>query len=604
MNRDLANLIQEAHRLDREGRREEAARAYVAFLKHQPKSAAAWGDYGGLLMVSGKLEQAGEACRRALSIDPADPGARINLGCLLVRRGLYEEAEGHFRRVLAKDPSRNDVRLALADGLMKKGDLDSAREVLERALARDPIHLDAHRLLCRILVQKGEQSAVFQEVLRRFTALGAGSSAEARLEVSNLSLLFGSMPQGWEQYESRLELPVARPPQGERGPAHWEGQPFPGKTLLVEWERDPADFQMYLRYAPLVKALGGRVVWQVERPLADMATHCPDIDEVCLMEDEPPRFDLRVSMGSLPWLFKVGHARVPPGSPYDQQPLPLGMLAPPQAHPDHPRWKGEPFEGKTLLVDWEQGLGDTLMFIRYAPMVKALGGRVIWSVQRAVAEVVATCQGVDEVIPSGDPLPAFDLYVPLLSLPWMFRTDLTTIPAEVPYLHVPRLVPNRAQLTEVLDRSAGKLRIGLAWSGNPVHKRNSDRSMPVELLAPLAALPEVAWYSFQFEAAEAPLLPGLEGFGALLKGFSNTAYAVSRMDLVITIDTVVAHLAGALGVPTFLVLHAFPDWRWLLGREDSPWYPTLRIYRQPTAGDWASAVQRMILDLTSQDAFP
>ncbi len=603
MKRELLKLIQEAHRLDRDGQWEAAAKAYTVFLKQQPKNAAAWGDYGGLLMLSGQLEKAEAACRRALSIDPACPGARINLGCTFLKQGAYEEAERHFRRVLVKDPRRNDARLALAEGLMKRGDLASAREELERTLTLAPDHLDAHKLLCRILVLKEDLPSTRREVLRRFTALGAVSSAEARLEVSNLSLLFGDMPQGWEQYESRLGLPVARPPQGRPDPSLWKGQPFPGKTLLVEWEEDPADFQMYLRYAPLLKALGGKVVWQVDQASETSATQCRHIDQVCRVGEATPSFDFRVPMVGLPWLFKAGIAVVPPESPYHLHPLPAGMLAPPEAHPDHPRWRGEPFEGKTLLVDWEQGLGDTLMFVRYAPRVKALGGRVIWSVQRPVAEVVATCQGVDEVIPSGDPLPAFDLHVPLMSLPWIFRTDLTTIPAEVPYLHVPRRVPNLAQLREVLDRSSGKLRIGLAWSGNPAHKRNSDRSMPRELLAPLAALPDVAWYGFHFGPVEEVPFPGVTALAPILSSFADSAYAVSAMDLVITVDTALAHLAGAMGIPTLLLVHAFPDWRWLLGREDSPWYPTLRIYRQPTAGDWASVVQRMLLDLTSQDAF-
>jgi hypothetical protein len=198
----------------------------------------------------------------------------------------------------------------------------------------------------------------------------------------------------------------------------------------------------------------------------------------------------------------------------------------------------------------------------------------------------------------GEPLPPFDLHVPLLSLPWIFKTDLTSIPADIPYLEVPGHVPNGQPLSGILEASAGRIRIGLAWAGNPVHVRDKERSLPAALLEPLAALQGVAWHSFQFEPLEAVPLPGVVPLAPLLSSFSDSAVAVAAMDLVITVDTALAHLAGALGVPTFLLLHTFPDWRWFLGREDSPWYPTLRIYRQPNPGDWASVLRQVVADLS------
>lgn len=481
---DPESLLQTAHRLDRAGQWEEAAKAYEGFLELQPGDAGAWADFGGLLMVAGRCEEARQACHRSLRIDPKHPGAMINLGCILARQGQWGEAEGLFRRVLAMDPGRTDARLALAHGLVKAGDLKSARPVLERAVALDPGNLIAHQLLCRTLVLAGDGILASGEILRRFAFLGAPSGPEAQWELSHMALLLGEMPKGWHYYEGRLSVPIPNAPQ--------------------------------------------------------------------------PR-------------------------------------------PDHLRWNGESFVGRTLLVDHEQGLGDTLMFVRYAPQVKALGGRVVLSVQRPLADLVATCQGIDEVIPWGDPLPSFDLHVPLLSLPWIFRTDLGSLPAQIPYLRVPARVPNRHGLAENLNASAGKIRIGLAWAGNPVHLRDAERSMAASLLAPLAVLPEVAWHSFHFGAEEEVPFPGITPLAPLLSNFSDSAFALDAMDLVITVDTALAHLAGALGIPTLLLLHAFPDWRWLLDREDSPWYPTLRIYRQPAQGDWQTVVQRVLADLTVQE---
>lgn len=262
-----------------------------------------------------------------------------------------------------------------------------------------------------------------------------------------------------------------------------------------------------------------------------------------------------------------------------------------------PLWEGQPFPGKTLLLHWEQGYGDTLMFIRYASLAKARGGRVVAMVQPPLADLVSTCPGVDQVISHGDPLPDFDFQLPLMSLPRVFRTDLASIPAEVPYLEIPERVPNREWIAKVVATSEGRVRIGYAWAGRPQHLNDHNRSMPPDRLAPLKALPNVAWHSFQVPVAEPTPLPSVS-LGPILSNFSDTAYALSGMDLVITVDTSLAHAAGALGIPTFLMVPFDPDWRWLMDRPDSPWYPSLRIYRQPRFGDWDSVVSDILRDLT------
>ena len=262
-----------------------------------------------------------------------------------------------------------------------------------------------------------------------------------------------------------------------------------------------------------------------------------------------------------------------------------------------PRWNGEPFPGKTLLLYFERGFGDTFMFIRYAKLAKALGDRVLLEAQRQICHLVTTCPGVDLVIPHGDPVPPFDIQAPLLSLPWIFHTDLDSIPADIPYLDVPPFVTNRRPIAERLAGSEGKVRVGLAWAGGRGYKRDLERSVRPGTFAPLAAVPGVAWYSFQLEVPELPPLPGIVSLAPLLASFSDTAYALSGMDLVITVDTALAHLSGAMGIPTLLLLPFQPDFRWLLGRDDSPWYPTMRLYRQPGPGDWDTVVRRVAEDL-------
>lgn len=284
---------------------------------------------------------------------------------------------------------------------------------------------------------------------------------------------------------------------------------------------------------------------------------------------------------------------------YEARYLIPGLVRPKRSFAQ-PTWDGSPFAGRTLLLHAEQGFGDTLMFVRYAPRVKALGGRVCLLAQRELADLVATCAGLDAVIPEGAPLPEFDLQLPLPSLPRVFRTTLGTVPGDVPYLEAPPQVPNREAILEALAPSAGRRRIACAWSGNPGHRRDRDRSIPPKVFAQLGALPETDWFAFQPEARSLPPLPGLRNLGPHLKTFSDTAFALKQMDLVVTVDTALAHLAGALALPVRLLVHFQPDFRWLLDRDDSPWYPRTRIYRQPQPGQWEPVLQAVRGDLLAE----
>lgn len=256
-----------------------------------------------------------------------------------------------------------------------------------------------------------------------------------------------------------------------------------------------------------------------------------------------------------------------------------------------PRWDGAPFPGKTLLLHWEQGLGDTVMFIRYAALIKARGGRVVAQVQAALLPLVQGMPGLDAVLGPEEPLPPYDLQVSLGSLPGLFGTRLETIPAAVPYLRAP-LTASPALEAALADPAPG-LRVGLVWAGNPNHARDAQRSIPPGALAGLADVPGVVWYSLQV-GQDGPLpFEGIRTLGPLLTDFGATAWAIEHLDLVLTVDTSVAHLAGALGRPAWLLLTFIPDWRWLLGREDSPWYPSLRLFRQGKPNQWAEVVDRL-----------
>jgi Tfp pilus assembly protein PilF len=267
-----------------------------------------------------------------------------------------------------------------------------------------------------------------------------------------------------------------------------------------------------------------------------------------------------------------------------------------------PQWTpGEPLAGRTILLHCEQGFGDAIQFCRYAPLVAARGGRVILEARPALRTLFASLGGVARLISRGDEIPPFDLHAPLMSLPLALRTTLDTIPAPARYLAAD---PVRiARWARRLGDRPGP-RIGIAWSGNPNVRSLRNRHLPLDRL--LAALPQGPEYvSLQKDvlASDSEALaaaPWLKHFGAELTDFANTAALAEQMDLIVTVDTSAAHLGGALGRPTWLMLPFVSEWRWLLERDDSPWYPSLTLYRQPAIGDWETVLARVARDLSAR----
>jgi Flp pilus assembly protein TadD len=270
------------------------------------------------------------------------------------------------------------------------------------------------------------------------------------------------------------------------------------------------------------------------------------------------------------------------------------------------RWRGEPLAGKSLLITPETGHGDMIQFCRYAALLKDTGAaRVSVLCHPGLKTLFATLASVDEVISLDEPLPATerDYWVPPLSLPFLFQTRLDTIPAQLPYLAArPERIEHWATQ---MGESAGRMRIGVAWRGNPRFENDADRSLPsLATLAPLAELTDIHWYSLQKGATESELvsMPNIVDIGNHVADFADTAAVVANLDLVITVDTAVAHLTGALGKPCWVLLPDYKtDWRWLTDRTDTPWYPgVMRLFRQDATGTWNSTVAALHVALCSE----
>jgi tetratricopeptide (TPR) repeat protein len=261
-----------------------------------------------------------------------------------------------------------------------------------------------------------------------------------------------------------------------------------------------------------------------------------------------------------------------------------------------PIWTGgEDLSGRTILLSSEQGFGDTIQFVRYVPIIAARGANVLLEVQRGLGTLFRTIPGVKQIFEVGDPLPGFDLHCSLMSLPAAFGSDLGTIPSTVPYLTAdPALV---AEWSRALGPWR-KMRVGLAWSGSVQHAADRNRSIPLALLTPLLTRTDVACHVIQREIHDADRqamidFPALADHSVSLTDFAQTAALVASMDMIISVDTAVTHLAGALNMSTWVMLAHSADWRWMRDRDDSPWYPSLRLFRQKQRGDWHTVIEQV-----------
>ncbi len=271
---------------------------------------------------------------------------------------------------------------------------------------------------------------------------------------------------------------------------------------------------------------------------------------------------------------------------------------------DRPLWDGShDISGRTLLIYAEQGFGDVIQFIRYVPLISRLGAKVIIECQNELVSLLSAVDGVSEVYGRGEPLTDFDLQSPILSLPYLLGTDIATIPRDIPYIIPENSLVDKWRASMSKYESAD-MKVGLAWAGKPSHKRDLYRSFPLSVYAPLAGFKNITFFNLQKDDTAQDVKSHPEDMNLVelmgeVSDFSDTAAFIENLDLVISADTAVAHLAGAMGKPVWTLLPYAPDWRWLLDRSDSPWYPTMKLFRQSKPMDWADAIQKICSELSA-----
>jgi tetratricopeptide (TPR) repeat protein len=540
-------MLAQASALRRQGQIIDAEHLYAAVLAIAPDDADALYCMGAIKLARGEPGEALRLIGAALASRAPTPRLLFDLGLAFNTLNRHQKALDSFDLAIQLQPDFFEAHGNRGAMLAALGCNVDAIESYRKALAINPNFADAHCNLGSVLTQ-----------LQRYDEALASLDRALALRPDYPDALYnrGNALKPLKRYQEALasyDRAIALQPD------HADAHNNRGQVLR-ELERYDEAMASYDRALAL-------------RPQHVMA-HCNAAA-------------LRLLTGD----FERGWAH------YEWRWLKKSVL-PAKRNFSQPAWKGEDsIAGKTILIHSEQGLGDTIQFCRYVPLVAARGARVIFEAQKTLQTILAPLAGAGQVIAKGSPLPAFDLHCPLVSLPMAFGTQLSTVPATTAYLSAP--TPQVAKWQSRLGARRGP-RIGLVWSGNPGHERDRERSTGLRDFLPLLSTlgADVTFVSMQKDVRAEDTAPLKErtdifDYGNALEDFSDTAALISQLDLVISVDTSVAHLAGALGKPVWILLTYFPDWRWLLGRDDSPWYPTARLFRQDESRSWASVIARV-----------
>ena len=569
-----------------EGRTAEGIGHYQACLRAEPAFVVAWTNLGNALLAAGRADEAVAAHRRAIELEPGLAEAHCNLGNALHAQGHLDEAAAALRRAIELKPALAEAHNNLGNTLKSQGHFESAIAAYRRALATRPDYSDAWYNLGNTLLSE-RQPADAERAYARALSL-APNIPEALNNRGQALRELGRLDEAFEACTKAISLK----------PDYAGVHTNLGKILqaLRRWDDAIGAHHRAISLQPgLVEAwanLGNALVALNRLDGASKAYQealrlRPDSAETaynaCLVQ---------LLQGDLPSVWEGYELRWRLRN-LRQRPV-----------QNRPAWNGtEPLAGRSIVVFSEQGLGDTLQFARYIPLLADRGAIVHAVVQKSLKSLIGTVRGAALVTTSEQPWPECDLHCPLLSLPRAFGTTLATIPATVPYIAARR---DRKEAAAEWLASVASPRVGVAWAGNPSHPNDRNRSVSIAALAPVLAASLPRWLSLQKELRPGELETLHAAGGVDLSGhlgdFEDTTGVLALLDLVITVDTSVAHLAGAMGIPTWILLPYAPDWRWLLDREDSPWYPTARLFRQTEPGSWDGALARVAAELAKWTA--
>lgn len=562
-------LVKMGMRLHAAGASKEAADHYREALQAQPANAELWALLGSALRDAGNPRDAVDALKEAHRLAPNDVVIEIEYGAALQEAGRSIEAIDalsdavksspnsvlahaaladafratqqasqaipHYQKVLALSPGNNNARISLGACYQETGNTDAAIETYREALKINDNASEALTNLGLALVANGELEAAIP-----YLEKGAASAPNDAPAINALGVARLRNGQASEACELFRQATTLSPNYAEA------------------WSNVGNAKQDQLRLSEALTA-------------HDMAVTI-----------EPQNAELHWNRAMT--LLLAGNL-ADGFVAYEWRKRRKNFIVP---RHDSPEWEGEDLTGKHILILAEQGFGDTIQFARYATLLADTAAKVTLACPQRLTALLSTLSGKIDVVHNTAMAEGVDCHTPLMSLPYHLGTTIDTIPNETPYIKVPNGIPPPPE--------GDRRRIGVCWTGNPDHPDNRHRSCPLAAIAPLFAHSGIEFVSLQFGHGTddaTPFADRLTDWSAQLDGFDKTAAAVNSLDLVITIDTSTAHVAGALGRPTWLLLKFAPDWRWMVDRDDSPWYPSLRLFRQSAPGDWDGVLARV-----------
>ncbi|MBT3904407.1 MAG: glycosyltransferase family protein [Rhodospirillaceae bacterium] len=536
----------EAMRLHQAGQSEQAKTYYRKVLRIQPNHSVSLHHLGVIALQSGKSEDAVDYIRKAVRAQPIYPFAHNNLGNALRNVGRLEDAEKSYNTAISQKPDYAEAHYNRAIIKEDRADPEAAMAGYKQAIELKPDYTDAHVKIGVLLIAQNK----YEEALACFALVLAEDPGQpaALNNQGNVFEELGRLEEALASYDLALK----------RNPNNADVLANKG-NVLKDLRRIDEALEVYDR---AVAAAPESAKALYNRGLSRLMTG-------------------RLAEGWLDYQWRWQNDTLSMSRPVDDKPV----------------WDGRDLNGKTILLYPEQGKGDAVQFARYIALIAERGGRaVLWS-SGAVLRLLSSVPGAATVCETLEEAGDYDCHASLMDLPGLFETTLETIPKTVPYISVDK------DLIETWSERLGHkkdFRVGLVWAGNPEHKNDHNRSIDLELFRPLAKIKNISLYSLQVGRAEdvvGVLGEGVTELKTHLTDFAETAAAIECLDLVISVDTAVAHVAGALGKPVWVLLPHVPDWRWLLDRDDSPWYPTLRLFRQGQPGDWAGVVENVMNEL-------
>jgi tetratricopeptide (TPR) repeat protein len=607
-----------------QGNLEQAADHLQQAIALNPNHVFAYSNLANLLLNQGNVEGAITHFQQVMVLNPNDADAHNSLGTILHQQNRLEEAAAYYRKAISLQSDNIIAMTNLGNLLRSQGNLDEALRNLRSAFTLNPNYVPIHNGLGLAYLEQGnlvmavahlQQAIALQELAGNTSSsqdadahynLGLALKAQGKLEeavasyrkaialnadhVFALTSLAEVLREQDQFDEAMLHLRKALTLDPD-SPAiytslgltsHEQGNLEAAIAYLNKVvESNPEDAYAHSNLAAVLWTQG-----QVEAAIASYQTAIqlkPDYAEahLCLSQSLIVIGDWQNGFAEYEWRWRTK----------DWAPLSF-----PQ-----PVWDGSRLTGETILLHTEGGFGDIIQFIRYAPLVSEKGGQVVVSCPASLQLLLATVAGIQQIVVSGEDLPEFQIHVPLLSLPHLLKTTLENVPAQIPYV-----TPPKSGLKLELFPGT-QFKVGIVWATgyNPrrdLLKNHQTRSAAITAFSQFLDIPGISFYSLQVghNAADINQLDKkyrIQDLSSEVKDFADTAALVAQMDLVISVDTAVIHLAGALGKPVWVLLSRPHDWRWLLDREDTPWYPTMRLFRQTTSGDWAGAIDRVTQEL-------